>query len=228
MRLSVLCLFATVTSFTMVTSCQKAQEPVSSVVSSKFQGHNKIAKNAKPGPDEALLVVKAAFPFVSVFGDEFHTKSDRISVLLAKGAVRLAIFPENGAPRFLEKQLFGGDVEELTLQTSEQEREVWSIDGGFNNVKLWKRHAQICLTQKKHQSAKALLIAALRQFPKNGDLWGLAARNYDALNKYEAALNAVDRYLELSPQSSDKDEMIELRQKLAARMDDSKSVLKEN
>ena len=225
MRIGKRCLVLTTVVFFTATGCQKQNQTDDSHQRPLSLKNKDAHSQIKPGPNEAMLQIQAEFIFVAVVNGIFHPKNDDITIKLPTGPASIAIFPENGPPRFIQKQLQGQTIEKITLNKATPDKDpTWERLQGFGNVKLWVRHSLICLEQKQHQMAKVLLKAALRQFPKHGPLWKLQAQNYNSMKKYEAALNAIDRYLELTPQLAEDDAMRVLRRELATRMDDSRTV----
>ncbi len=215
--------------FFTTTGCQKQSQSIDSNQRPLSLKTEVPKSHIKPGPNEALLQIKAEFIFVAVVNGTFHPKNDDITIKLPTGLASIAIFPENGPPRFIQKQLQEQTLKKITLNKTTQDKDpIWHSIKGFDNVSLWVRHGLICLEQKQHRIAKVLLKAALSQFPKHGPLWKLQAQNYNSMKKYEAALNAIDRYLKLAPQLPENDTMRVLRRELATRMDDSRTVPQEN
>ena len=133
----------------------------------------------------------------------------------------IGVFPLRHPPQFFEIEIKPGQEQSLEIVLPENPEQRWKDANDSKKPLYWVLHAAKARESGKYGEAETLLRFALQTHPKEKTLWRQLAYTLPALKKKEAALNAINRYLELEPAAPDKAHLQALAKTLAPQMDDS-------
>ena len=203
--------------FALTTSCQN--QPSTAVEESA--GSKPASKKVAVKKGHGLLRVNAAEPLM-VFVDNLKMGLGKnLSVPVATGLRTVNVFPHRHPPQFFQVEIKEGEERTIDVAFNETPEERWKAANDPKKPLYWVLHAAASREKGKYAAAESLLRFALQSHPKDKQLWRQLAYTLPALKKKEAALNAIERYLELEPNAPDRAHLLTVQKRLAPQMDDS-------
>ena len=172
--------------------------------------------NAKP-----TLSVEGPTPFLALFNGREIGRGKRVEIPAPSQKGTLAVFPWMGPPQYLAVGDTLDPAQHFVLSAAAQNDTRWQSATHFTSVDYWILHAEAAHQGQHPKETTTLLNISLKTFPKNASLWRIRARHFNDTKKFEASLNAAQRYLELAPEGPHKQEMERLKKLLGPQMDDS-------
>ncbi|MBL92042.1 MAG: hypothetical protein CMH56_09575 [Myxococcales bacterium] len=202
----------------MVTpSCKK--EPVAKLAAQTNEAP--VQKKVALKEGQGLLKIDAPEAFMALVDNQKMGLGKSLIAPVAAGLRQIAVFPQRHPPQFFEVDIKGGEEHTLSVTFDETPQARWKDANDPKKPLYWVLHAAASREKGKYAAAETLLRFALQSHPKDKRLWRQLAYTLPALKKKEAALNAMNRYLELAPNAPDKAHLVEVQKGLAAQMDDS-------
>ena len=150
-------------------------------------------------PERGYLRVNAEEPVLVLMDGKAVGDGKNIFVDANPGDKVVAVFPVKRPPQFHEVNLTKGQERSLNVDLSAPLEPRWNAAKDPKEPLHWVIHAKECLHLKRYYEAEVLLRMALKKQPREWDWWRDLVAALMPLNKVEAASNAIDRYLRITP-----------------------------
>jgi hypothetical protein len=194
-------------------------------VTSPTQGNTSPQSTRPKTPSKNIakptLSVEGPTPFLALFNGQEIGRAKRVQIPAPSQKGALAVFPWMGPPQYFTVGDTLDPPPHFILSATAPNDPRWQSATHFTNVDYWILHAEAAHQGQHPKETATLLNLSLKTFPKNASLWRIRARHYNDTKRYEAALNAAQRYLELAPEGPHQQEMERLKKQLGSQMDDS-------